>query len=85
MIRKLCAAGAVLAAAAGVTLLAVPAHADSWTENWSDNWYSSQSGNTFDDVAATNEGGDGSTNVNNLNGITTTATNGSTTVTYVFY
>jgi hypothetical protein len=85
VIKKLCAIGAVTAATAGVTLLAVPAHADSWTDYWSDGWYAFQSGNSLDDIAAVNEGGDGATNVNNLNGIATTAANGSTSVTYVFY
>ncbi|GAA4047970.1 hypothetical protein [Nonomuraea soli] len=84
MIKKLCATGAVLAAATGVTLLAAPAHADSWTSNWSSNSDSSQSGNNFGNVAASNVGGGGSTNVNNINGIATTASDSSISVTYIF-
>ncbi|MFD1938924.1 MULTISPECIES: hypothetical protein [Nonomuraea] len=85
MIKKLCATGAVLAAATGVTLLAAPAHADTWTSNWSRNSDSWQSGNNFGNVAAFNHGGSDSTNVNNINGIANTATDGSITVTYIFY
>ncbi|MFE3455293.1 hypothetical protein ACFXJ8_40890 [Nonomuraea sp. NPDC059194] len=85
MIKKLCATGAVLAAAMGATLLATPAHADTWTSNWSHNVDSWQSGNNFGNVAATNRGGSDSTNVNNINGIANTATDGSITVTYIFY
>lgn len=84
MIRKLCTAGAVLATAAGVTLLTVPAHADSWTGNWSRNSDSSQSGNNFGNVGASNHAYGGSTNVNNVNGIATTASDGSISVTYIF-
>ncbi|MEV0588204.1 hypothetical protein [Nonomuraea sp. NPDC050310] len=85
MIKKLCATGAVLAAAAGVTLLATPAHADRWSSNWSNNSESSQSGNTFGNVFTANRGGFGSTNVNNVNGFATTAANGSIAVTYIFW
>lgn len=85
MIRKLRVTGAVMAAAAGVTLPAAPAQADGWTDNWSGNTYSSQSGNGFGDIAALNEGAGSATNVNNINGIATTASNGGTTVTYIFY
>lgn len=85
MIRKLCVTGAVVAAAAGVTLSAVPAHADSWAGNGSRNTEASQSGNNFAHVGTVNRGWGWSTNVNNLNGIATTATNGSIAVTYIFY
>ncbi|MFI7109192.1 hypothetical protein ACIBK9_22980 [Nonomuraea sp. NPDC050227] len=85
MIKRLCAAGAVLAAAAGVALAAVPAHADTWSDNWSSNSDSSQSGNNFGDVSAANRGGWDSTNVNNINGVATTATDGGIAVTYIFY
>ncbi|MEU6999106.1 hypothetical protein [Nonomuraea sp. NPDC046570] len=85
MIKKLCATGAVLAAAAGVTLLATPAHADTWTSNWTSNRDSWQSGNNFGNVTAANAGATRSTNVNNINGVATTASNGSISVTYIFY
>ncbi|MEV0236948.1 hypothetical protein [Nonomuraea sp. NPDC050786] len=91
MIRRLCAAVAVVGAAVGGALPAPPAHADdawssdSWYGNWSDNRGSSQSGNNFGDVTAVNRGGSGSTNVNNINGIAPTATDGGITVTYIFY
>ncbi|AQZ65865.1 unnamed protein product [[Actinomadura] parvosata subsp. kistnae] len=94
MIRKVCAVSAVLAAVAGGALLAVPAHADddwagpltgdTWSANRSANADSSQSGNTFGDVLATNHGAGHSTNVNNVNGFATTAANGGIAVTYVF-
>ena len=84
MIRKLCATGAVVAAVAGVTLLAAPAHADNWTDNRSGNSESSQSGNNFGDVRAVNRGFGESTNVNNVNGVASTAANHSIVVTYVF-
>ena len=85
MIRRLCAAGALLAAVAGVALTAVPAHADSWSDNWSGNSDSTQAGNNFGDVFATNRGGWDSTGVNNINGIASTATDGGIAVTYVFH
>ncbi|MEV0165599.1 hypothetical protein ACGFJC_02860 [Nonomuraea fuscirosea] len=95
MIRRVCAAAAVLAAVAGGTLLAVPAHADddwigpwtgaNWSANRSGNSDSSQSGNNFGDVLAGNHGSGRSTNVNNVNGIAPTASNGGITVTYIFY
>ncbi|TMR91479.1 hypothetical protein [Nonomuraea basaltis] len=94
MIRRACAVAAVVAAAAGGVLLAVPAHADDWSdgwsrriwsENWSGNSDSSQSGNNFGDVSAANRGEGASTNVNNVNGIAWTATNGGITVTYIFH
>ncbi|WP_049564627.1 hypothetical protein [Nonomuraea sp. SBT364] len=85
MIKKLCTAGAVVAAVAGVTLMAAPAHADTWSDNWSSNSESSQAGNNFAHVGASNHGWGRSVNVNNLNGIATTASNGSIAVTYIFY
>ncbi|MFD1546716.1 hypothetical protein [Nonomuraea guangzhouensis] len=85
MIKKLRVTGAVMAAAAGVTLPAAPAQADGWSDNWSGNVYSTQSGNSLGDIAAFNEGAGNATNVNNINGIATTASNGGTTVTYIFY
>ncbi|MFI7706256.1 hypothetical protein [Nonomuraea sp. NPDC049480] len=93
MIRRVCAAVAVAAAAAGGALLAVPAHADDWSGRWSGHvWFdnrsgnggSSQSGNNFADVIAANHGAGASTNVNNINGIASTATHGGITVTYIF-
>ncbi|NUW36840.1 hypothetical protein HTZ77_36350 [Nonomuraea sp. SMC257] len=84
MIKSLSAACA-MAATAALTLSAAPASADTWTDNWSRNLDSSQSGNTFGDVGASNRGWGRSTNVNNVNGVATTATQGSTVITYVFY
>jgi hypothetical protein len=84
VIKKLSAAGAVLAAVAGAALLAVPAHADTWSDNWSSNNDALQTGNNFGDVYATNRGGWDSTNVNNINGIAPTATDGGIVVTYIF-
>lgn len=77
MIRKLRVTGAIMAAAAGVTLPAAPAQADGWTDNWSGNTYSTQSGNSFGDIAALNEGAGRATNVNNVNGNAATASGGS--------
>ncbi|MFB9208967.1 hypothetical protein ACIBIZ_39785 [Nonomuraea spiralis] len=85
MIKKLCAAGAVLAAVAGAALMAVPAHADTWLDNWSSNSDSSQAGNNFGDVTSAIRSGWDSANVNNTNGIATTATDGGIAVTYIFY
>ncbi|SEL64166.1 hypothetical protein [Nonomuraea pusilla] len=83
MIRRLCAAGAVVAAAAGAALLAAPAHADSWSDNWSGNSDSVQSGNLFGDVSAANRVVNG-VGVNNVNGTAVTATDDSFVVMYVF-
>ncbi|WP_043631649.1 hypothetical protein [Nonomuraea candida] len=80
MMKKLCAAAAV-AAAAGVTLLSAPAHADTNAGNSSDNRNSSQSGNNFGNVVNDNASGRGATSVNNVNGIALTASNGSDIVT----
>ncbi|KAB8187518.1 hypothetical protein FH608_045415 [Nonomuraea phyllanthi] len=95
MIKKVCATAVVLVAAASGALLAAPAHADDdwrgpwrgdrWSGNWSGNHDSTQSGNNFGDVTSANRGAGWSTNVNNTNGIATTATNGGITVTYIFY
>jgi hypothetical protein len=88
-----CAAAIVLAAAATGALQAVPAHADVWSDlwsgdvrsgNWSGNSGSIQSGNNFGDVTAANRGEGATTNVNNVNGIASTATHGGITVTYIF-
>ncbi|MEW9547805.1 hypothetical protein [Nonomuraea sp. NPDC050783] len=90
MIRRVCAAAAWVAAVAGGALLAVPAHADAWPGGWpwsgtaSRNDDSSQSGNDFGGVSSANLGRGASTNVNNVNGIASTATNGGLTVTYIF-
>jgi hypothetical protein len=84
VIKKLCLTGALVAAAAGVVFTAAPAQADDWTSNWSNNSQSVQSGNNFADVVSRISAAEGSTNVNNLNGIATTATNGSISVTYIF-
>ncbi|GAB1824537.1 hypothetical protein [Herbidospora sp. RD11066] len=84
MIKKICVTSAMLAAAAGASLIATPAHADTWSDNWSANIGSSQSGNNFGWVAARNAGSGRSTNVNTINGISATATGGSVTVVYIF-
>ncbi|MEV0620400.1 hypothetical protein AB0I81_44260 [Nonomuraea sp. NPDC050404] len=94
MIRRACAAAAVLSAVVGGALLAVPAHADddwagpltsdNWSANASGNNDSTQSGNNFGDVLAGNRGEGHSTNVNNVNGFAPTATNGGITVIYIF-
>ncbi|QYC39579.1 hypothetical protein Nocox_09795 [Nonomuraea coxensis DSM 45129] len=102
MIRRVCAAAAVVTAVAGGAFLAVPAavlaaapaHADVWPGGWPYGWAwsgngsansgSSQSGNTFGDVAAANRGQGASTNVNNVNGIASTAAHGGIVVTYIF-
>ncbi|MEV0588203.1 hypothetical protein [Nonomuraea sp. NPDC050310] len=76
MLKKLCVTSIVVAAA-GVTLMAAPASADSHSRNWSKNSESSQSGNTFGNVFASNVGGGWATNVNNINGNAVTASNGS--------
>ncbi|WP_336211261.1 hypothetical protein [Nonomuraea sp. LPB2021202275-12-8] len=75
MLKKLCVTGFVAAAAAGVTLMAVPAHADTDIENSSWNEEASQSGNNFNNVGTANTGGWASTNVNNINGNAVVATN----------
>ncbi|MCK2219613.1 hypothetical protein MF672_038345 [Actinomadura sp. ATCC 31491] len=90
MIRRVCAAAATATAVAAGALLAVPAHADVvpdgwvWSDNGSSNTDSEQSGNNFGDVTSHNHGEDTSTNVNNVNGIATTATTGGIAVTYIF-
>ncbi|MFC4115890.1 hypothetical protein [Nonomuraea zeae] len=93
MIKRVCAVAAVVTAVAGGALPAVPAHADddwlgpgsTWSWNRSGNSDSAQSGNNFGNVSAGNHGEGASTNVNNVNGVASTATNGSITVTYIFY
>ncbi|NRQ34816.1 hypothetical protein HII36_23700 [Nonomuraea sp. NN258] len=89
MIKKLCGTAAVVATAAGVALFAAPAHADvradDWSGNWSGNSESWQSGNNLSDIVLDNEGDDGSTNLNNVNGVATTAADGGFAVTYIFY
>ncbi|MEO3853364.1 hypothetical protein [Acrocarpospora sp. B8E8] len=85
MFKKIAVTGVILTAACGASLIATPAHADTWTSNWSSNRDSAQSGNNFGWVAARNAGSTGSTNVNNINGIAATASGGSVTVTYIFY
>ncbi|MBF8192509.1 hypothetical protein ITP53_43890 [Nonomuraea sp. K274] len=95
MIKRVCAAAAVVAVAGGGALLPVPAHADDWDDwsnrwssNWSSNWSrntgSTQSGNNFGDILAAIRGQHESTNVNNINGFTPVATHGGITVTYIF-
>ncbi|GAA3680882.1 hypothetical protein GCM10022224_051360 [Nonomuraea antimicrobica] len=80
MMKKLCVTG-VIAAAAGVTLLSVPAYADTNAGNSSHNAHSSQSGNNFGNVVSTNlSGGHGATSVNNVNGNAVIGTNGSDVV-----
>jgi hypothetical protein len=83
VIKKLCATGAILAAAVGATLISAPAYADAH-HNWSGVDDSSQSGNVFDHVAGRNSGSGHSININNVNGITNTASNGSVVVNYRF-
>ncbi|MFI9555038.1 hypothetical protein [Nonomuraea endophytica] len=79
MFKKICMTGLVVAAAAGTTLLAVPAHADSSNHNSSWNSESQQSGNNVNNVFASNVGGHGATNVNNIVGNAVTTANGSRT------
>ncbi|MEV0995475.1 hypothetical protein [Nonomuraea sp. NPDC050202] len=79
MMKRLCMTG-VVAAAASVTLLSAPAYADTNAGNSSSNRDSSQSGNNFGNVFNANVSGHGATGVNNVNGNTVTATNGSDTV-----
>ncbi|MFD9945797.1 hypothetical protein ACFWYW_54870 [Nonomuraea sp. NPDC059023] len=78
MFKKLCMTGLVVAAAAGTTLLAAPAHADA-NYNASRNSDSQQSGNNVNNVVASNVGGHGATNVNNIVGNAVTSANGSHT------
>ncbi|MEU4573073.1 hypothetical protein ACBI99_45650 [Nonomuraea sp. ATR24] len=77
MIKKLCVTGFVVAAAAGATLLAAPAQADTRNDNSSWNEESSQTGNNFANIGTSNVGGWGSTNVNNINGNANVATDDS--------
>ncbi|GAB1824538.1 hypothetical protein [Herbidospora sp. RD11066] len=84
MFKKLAVTGAVLAAAAGASLMAAPAHADTWISNGSVNRGSAQSGNVFGNVAATNIGSGSSTNANTINGISATARNGVVGLAYRF-
>ncbi|SEF60592.1 hypothetical protein SAMN05444920_101181 [Nonomuraea solani] len=79
MMRKICVTG-IIAAAAGLTLLSAPAYADTNAGNSSSNNDSSQSGNNFGNVVNANVSGHGATGVNNVNGNTVTATNGSDVV-----
>jgi hypothetical protein len=83
VIKKLCATGAIAAAAVGATLISTPAHADAH-HNWIGVDDSSQSGNVFDNVYSRNSGSGRSINTNNINGITNTASNGSVVVNYRF-
>ncbi|MEU6999107.1 hypothetical protein [Nonomuraea sp. NPDC046570] len=76
MFKKLCVTGIVVAAA-GATLMATPAQADTDTRNSSWNHDSSQSGNNFGNVVAGNFGTSRATNVNNINGTAVTTSNGS--------
>ncbi|AQZ65864.1 unnamed protein product [[Actinomadura] parvosata subsp. kistnae] len=78
--KKLSMTGIVAAAAAGVALLSAPAYADTNAGNSSSNRDSSQSGNNFGNVVNANVNGAGATGVNNVNGNTVTATNGSDSV-----
>lgn len=76
MVKKLCVAG-LIAAAAGAALLPAPAYADTNAGNSSSNKSSVQSGNNFGNVVSANESGRRATSVNNVNGNAITATNGS--------
>ncbi|WP_066364868.1 hypothetical protein [Herbidospora mongoliensis] len=84
MFKKLAVTGAVLAAACGASLMAAPAHADTWVSNSSVNRGSAQSGNVFGNVAATNIGSGSSTNSNTINGISVTARNSVAGLAYRF-
>ncbi|RBQ20110.1 hypothetical protein DP939_09825 [Spongiactinospora rosea] len=85
MIKKLCVTGAVVAAAAAVSLLAAPAHADVWG-NRTRNLEAAQSGNLFGESITQALGhGHLSTDVNNINGTTANAArHGNVNVRYVF-
>lgn len=83
MLKKLCVTGCVVAAAAGVTLLSSPAYADTRVGNSSRNEATSQSGNNFHNIGTSNIGSTRSTNVNNINGLSTTANNRSRAVTVI--
>ncbi|WP_188194465.1 hypothetical protein [Nonomuraea sp. SYSU D8015] len=76
MVKKLCVTGLIAAAAAGATLLAAPAHADTNAGNSSSNRSSVQSGNNFGNVVNVNRSGYDVTSVNNVNGNAVTATDG---------
>ncbi|MEV4103894.1 hypothetical protein AB0J42_26885 [Nonomuraea sp. NPDC049649] len=71
MIKKLALIGVT---AAGVALLAAPAHADTRIDNDSRNSRSSQTGNNFSNIGASNRGGQNATNVTNINGNAVVAT-----------
>ena len=77
MMKKLCAAGLIAAAAAGVTLLSAPAYADTNAGNSSSNNDASQSGNNFGNVLNANVNGQGSTGDNSVNSNSITGTTGS--------
>ncbi|HEX4811530.1 MAG TPA: hypothetical protein VFV66_02105 [Nonomuraea sp.] len=76
MVKKLCVTGLIAAAAAGATLLAAPAHADTNAGNTSTNSDSAQSGNNFGNIANVNSSGTDVTSVNNVNGNAVTASDG---------
>ena len=77
MMKKLCVTTGALAAAAALTLLATPAHADTNAGNSSNNHDTSPSGNNCGDVNIRNWSGTDATSVNNVNGNAVTATDGS--------
>ncbi|MFI9596183.1 hypothetical protein [Nonomuraea sp. NPDC052265] len=77
MMKKLCVTTGAVAAAAALTLLSAPAHADVTGGNSSSNHDTSQSGNTFGNVVNVNVSGTDATSVNNVNGNATTATDDS--------
>ncbi|GAA4531610.1 MULTISPECIES: hypothetical protein [Nonomuraea] len=72
MIKKLALVGFT---AAGLALMAVPAHADTRIDNDSRNSESSQTGNNFSNIGTSNRGGSAATNVTNINGNAVVATN----------
>ncbi|TMR91480.1 hypothetical protein [Nonomuraea basaltis] len=76
MVKKLCVAGLVVAAAAGATLLPVPAYADTNMGNSSSNRGSVQSGNNIGNVVNANVSGHDASSVNNVNGNAITASDG---------
>jgi hypothetical protein len=77
MMKKLCVTTGIVAAAAGLTLISAPAYADTNAGNSSSNTDTTQSGNNFGDVTTSNVSGVDTTNLNNVNGVAVTATDGS--------
>jgi hypothetical protein len=74
MIKKL---ALITVTAAGVALVSLPAQADTRISNGSRNSESSQAGNNFHNIGASNRGGGRATNVTNIGGNAVVASNGS--------